>query len=357
MADIDKDYSGVWVFAEQLEGKLASVTLELLGEAGKLASILNVKVSAVLLGDGVEAVMPTLFEHGADTVYIIDDPVFHYYRAETYTKAFCYLVDKYKPEILLMGATTTGRDLAGAVATTLKTGLTADCTALEIDSENNILLASRPAFGGNIMATIVCKDHRPQMATVRSKVMKMPVPIPKRTGMVVREEYAIEEESLRTMVLKIVKDHAENVKLEDANIIVSGGRGIQNEHGVKLLNELAAVLGGVVGGSRGAVEKNLIDHKLQVGQTGQTVSPKLYFAVGISGAIQHTVGLQGSETIIAINTNPECPMMKIATYSIVGDVHKILPKLTEVFKQALSEIRNSELKDSHSAMKGGATVA
>jgi len=339
VADIDKDYSGIWVFVEQLEGKLASVTLELIGEAKKLASSLNVQVSAVLLGDKVDAIMPTLYEHGADTVYIIDNPVFHFYRAETYMKAFCYLVEKYKPEILLMGATTTGRDLAGAVATTLRTGLTADCTALEIDLEKKILLASRPAFGGNIMATIVCKNHRPQMATVRPKVMQMPTSEPNRTGLIVREKFDIEEEALRTIVLKIVKDQADNVKLEDAKIVVSGGRGIQNQLGVNLLNQLAMVLGGVVGGSRGAVEKSLIDHKRQVGQTGQTVSPKLYFAIGISGAIQHTVGLQGSETIVAINTDPECPMMKMATYSIVGDALKILPKLIEVFKQSLSEIK------------------
>ena len=339
MADIDKDYSGIWVFVEQLEGKLASVTLELIGEAKKLASSLNVQVSAVLLGDKVDAIMPTLYEHGADTVYIIDNPVFHFYRAETYMKAFCYLVEKYKPEILLMGATTTGRDLAGAVATTLRTGLTADCTALEIDLEKKILLASRPAFGGNIMATIVCKNHRPQMATVRPKVMQMPTSELNRTGLIVREKFDIEEEALRTIVLKIVKDQADNVKLEDAKIVVSGGRGIQNQLGVNLLNQLAMVLGGVVGGSRGAVEKSLIDHKRQVGQTGQTVSPKLYFAIGISGAIQHTVGLQGSETIVAINTDPECPMMKMATYSIVGDALKILPKLIEVFKQSLSEIK------------------
>ncbi|HEY8803722.1 MAG TPA: electron transfer flavoprotein subunit alpha/FixB family protein [Clostridium sp.] len=356
MAVIDREYSGVWVFVEQLEGKLASVTLELIGEAKKLATSLNVQVSTVLLGDKVETIVPTLLEYGADTVYIIDDPVFHFYRAETYMKAFCYLVEKYKPEILLMGATTTGRDLAGAVATTLKTGLTADCTALDIDLEKKILLASRPAFGGNIMATIVCKDHRPQMATVHPKVMKMPIPQPNRTGLVVRETFAIEEESLKTIVLKIVKDQAENAKLEDAKIIVSGGRGIQNEHGVKLLNDLATVLGGVVAGSRGAVEKSLIDHKRQVGQTGQTVSPELHFAIGISGAIQHVVGLQGSETIIAINTDPECSMMKIATYSIVGDALKILPKLIEVFKQSLSEIKNMELKNSNSIMKGGVTV-
>ncbi|MBU3155913.1 electron transfer flavoprotein subunit alpha/FixB family protein [Clostridium estertheticum] len=351
MAAIDKEYSGVWVFVEQLEGKLATVTLELIGKAKKLSSSLNVQVSAVLLGDKVESIMSTLFEHGADTVYIIDDPVFHFYRAETYMKAFCYLVEKYKPEILLMGATTTGRDLAGAVATTLKTGLTADCTALDIDLEKKILLASRPAFGGNIMATIVCKNHRPQMATVHPKVMKMPTPEPNRTGIVIKETFTIDEESLKTIVLKIVKDGSENVKLEDAKIIVSGGRGIQNEQVFKLLNELASVLGGVVSGSRGAVEKDLIDHNRQVGQTGKTVSPKLYFAIGISGAVQHTVGLQGSEIIVAINTDAECPMMKMATYSIVGDALTILPKLIKVFKESLSDLKNL-----NSNMKGGVSV-
>ncbi|HEY8890244.1 MAG TPA: electron transfer flavoprotein subunit alpha/FixB family protein [Clostridium sp.] len=356
MAAIDKEYSGVWVFVEQLEGKLASVTLELIGEAKKLASSLNVRVSVVLIGDKVGTIVPTLIEHGADTVYIIDDPVFHFYRAETYKSAFCYLVEKYKPEILLMGATTTGRDLAGAVATTLKTGLTADCTALDIDLEKKILLASRPAFGGNIMATIVCKDHRPQMATVHPKVMKMPIPEPNRNGIVVRETFAIEEESLKTIVLEIVKDGLENVKLEDAKIIVSGGRGIQNEQVFKLLDELATILGGVTAGSRGAVEKDLIDHNRQVGQTGQTVSPKLYFAIGISGAIQHIVGLQGSETIVAINTDPECPMMKMATYSIVGDALKILPKLIEVFKQSLCDIKNVGLKNSNCILKGEVAV-
>ena len=356
MQTIDKKYSGVWVFVEQLEGNLASVTLELLGEAKKLATSLDTQVAAVLLGEKVEEIIPVLFEYGADTVYTIDAPVFHYYRAETYMKAFCYLVEKYNPEILLLGATTTGRDLAGAVATTLKTGLTADCTDLAIDLEHKILLASRPAFGGNIMATIVCKDHRPQMATVRPKVMKMPTPQPNRSGIVIKEEFAIEEASLKTLVLKIVKDRAEDMKLADANIIVSGGRGIQNEHGVDLLHELATVLGGVVAGSRGAVEKNLIDHKSQVGQTGQTVSPKLYFAVGISGAIQHTIGLQGSETIIAINTDPECAMMKIATYSIVGDAMKILPKLIQVFKQTISELNNSEDNDINTTVKGGLLV-
>lgn len=340
MESITTEYSGVWVFVEQLEGTLSSVTLELIGEAKKLADNLEAQVSAVLLGDQVEAIIPTLYEHGADNVYTIDHPVFHFYRVETYAKAFCYLVEKYKPEILLMGATTTGRDLAGAVATSLKTGLTADCTALEIDMDNKILLASRPAFGGNIMATIVCTNHRPQMATVRPKVMKMPTPILNRTGTIIIESFPIQEDTLKTMVLKIVKESSENKKLEDAKIIISVGRGIQNETGIQLVNELASVIGASVAGSRGAVEKNLIDHSHQVGQTGQTVSPKLYFAIGISGAIQHTVGIQGAETIVAINTDPDCPMIKMATYGVVADALTILPKLIQEFKSIIGGTGN-----------------
>lgn len=341
----EKPTGDVWVFAEQLEGKLASVTLELIGAAKKLSSRLDVKVCAVLLGDKIESIIPELFVHGADTVYVIDDEVFHFYRAETYNRAFCYLIDKYKPEILLMGATTTGRDLAGAVATSMRTGLTADCTQLDIDMDKRVLLASRPAFGGNIMATIVCEKHSPQMATVRPRVMPMPESEINKTGSIIRETFKIEEKSLRTKVLEIIKEQSENAKLEDAKIIVCGGRGLQNEQGFKLLEELAKVLGGVVAGSRGAVEKGLVDYKRQVGQTGQTVSPKLYFAIGISGAIQHTVGIQGSETIVCINTDSECEMMKLATYGIQGDIFEILPKLIISFKEALGDISQAKTKD------------
>ncbi len=334
--ELKKNSGGVWVFAEQLEGELSSVTLELIGEATKLASKLNTCVSAVLLGESVECIIPILFEHGADKVFVMDHQIYRYYRCETYNKAFRYLIKKYTPEILLMGATTTGRDLAGAVATSLKTGLTADCTQLDIDLDKKILLASRPAFGGNIMATIVCENHRPQMATVRPRVMKMPDQVSGRIGEVIRESVEIDEKSLKTKVLEIIKEKAENVKLEDAEIIVCGGRGIQNEEGFKLISELSRVLGGVVAGSRGAVEKGLVDSKRQIGQTGQTVSPKIYFAIGISGAIQHTVGIQGSDKIIAINTDAECPMMKLATYGIIGDVFEVVPKLINEFKEVAS---------------------
>ncbi|MCH3962722.1 MAG: electron transfer flavoprotein subunit alpha [Clostridium sp.] len=347
---------GIWVFAEQLEGELASVTLELIGESKKLASKLNVIVSAVLFGDKVENLVSVLFEYGADKVYLVDNPVFHFYRAETYSKAFCYLIDKYKPEILLIGATTTGRDLAGAVATSMKTGLTADCTKLDIDLEKGILLASRPAFGGNIMATIVCKDRRPQMATVRPRVMKMPEPKLDRRGFIIREKFTIDESSLRTKVLEIVRQKSEDVRLEDAKIIVCGGRGVQNEEGFMLLEKLARVLGGVVAGSRGAVDKGLIDYRHQVGQTGQTVSPKLYFAIGISGAVQHVIGMQGAETIVAVNTDKECPMMKLATYSIAGDLFEVLPKMIESFKQVLSDSYEINANSLHNRIKGAGKI-
>ncbi len=333
-----KNDSGIFVFVEQLEGKLAPVSLELIGKATELASDLGCSVSTFLIGDNVSHIVPTLFHYGSDKVYIIDSPEYHYYRVEPYNLASCYLVEKYKPEILLIGATTTGRDLAGAMATTLKTGLTADCTILEIDMEKKILLASRPAFGGNIMATIVCLNHRPQMATVRPRVMKMPQIDTSRTGIEIKESIPIDEKSLKTIVLEIVKETGSNVKIEDAKIIVSGGRGVQSPENFKLISELADVLGGVVGGSRGAVEKSLVDYAHQVGQTGKTVSPNIYFAIGISGAVQHTVGMTGSETIVAINTDPECNMMKLATYGIVGDATVVLPKLIEEFKKVLKSV-------------------
>ncbi|HEX2986158.1 MAG TPA: electron transfer flavoprotein subunit alpha/FixB family protein [Caproiciproducens sp.] len=324
---------GIWVFAEQQEGTLKAVTLELLGIAKKLASTLGVRVYSILIGENTKHILPTLFEYGSDGIFQIDQPVFHFYRAETYGKACKYLIEKYKPEILLIGATVTGRDLAGVLATSLNTGLTADCTALDIDMEKRILLASRPAFGGNIMATIACPNHRPQMATVRPRVMQMAEPEPGKTGTVIQEAYDIPEDSLKTKVLKIVRETSENIKLEDAKIIVAGGRGVPD---FKPLYELAAALGGVVAGSRAVVEKGLIDYNHQVGQTGQTVRPKIYFAIGISGAIQHIVGMQGSDIIIAINTDPDCAMMKLATYGIPGDYNVVLKELIPEFKRALA---------------------
>lgn len=329
---------GVWVFAEHLEGNIAGVTLELISEGRKLAQKLNTKLSTVLLGDNVHQLIQPLFEYGSDKVYLMNAPVYHFYRAETYMAGMSYLVQKYKPEILLIGATTQGRDLAGAVATQLGTGLTADCTELDIDLEKRLLLASRPAFGGNIMATILCEHDRPQMATVRPRVMHLDNPVPGRSGELIEESIEINEENLLTKVIEIVKGQDNVIRLDEAEIIVCGGRGLQDKKGFDIVYGLAEVLGATVACTRPAVELGWIEHNRQIGQTGVTISPKLYFAIGISGAIQHIVGMQGSETVIAINTDPDCPMMKLATYGVVGDAFEIVPKLTEELKRVLKPV-------------------
>lgn len=331
------EYNGVWVFAEHLEGKLAGVTLELLGRGRFLADKLGVELSAVLLGDGIENLTSTLFEYSADKIYLIDNPSFHFYRSETYLKGFHYLIDKYKPEVLLMGATTTGRDLAGAVATEIRTGLTADCTELDIDLEKRILLASRPAFGGNIMATILCEKHRPQMASVRPKVMKACAPTMGKTGQIIREQIEINESTLLTKVLDIIREQGDNVRIDEAEIIICGGRGLQDKKGFDMLHDLSEVLGGVVGGTRAAVEAGWIEHKRQIGQTGVTVAPKIFFSIATSGAIQHIVGMEKSDTVITINTDAESSMIKLATFGIVGDAFKIVPKLTQELRKILGK--------------------
>lgn len=336
-------YKGVWVFIEQREGQIMPVSLELLGAGRPLADKLGVELCGVLLGDQVSGLENKLYEYGADKVYLVDDPALHFYRTETYTRVFVKLMKEYLPEIVLMGATTTGRDFAGAVATELKTGLTADCTDLDIDTEQRLLLATRPAFGGNIMATIITKFHRPQMATVRPKVMKMLKPAPGRKGVLVRSEVEIKEEEIITKVLEIVREEGERINLQDAEYIVSGGRGLGDPEGFKkIVRGLADAIGAQVGGSRAAVEAGWIEPKHQVGQTGTTVAPKIYFALGISGAIQHLVGIRGSDIIVAINTDPNAPIFKECTLGIVGDVHKIVPLLTEPLKELL-ERKKSEL--------------
>ncbi|MEW6066499.1 electron transfer flavoprotein subunit alpha [Desulforamulus profundi] len=331
-------YQGVWVFIEQREGEIAPVSLELLGVGRQLADKLGVELAGVLLGDSVCGLQDGLYEYGADKVYLVDHPVLRYYRTETYMQVFVKLVQVYLPEIILMGATTTGRDLAGAMATDLATGLTADCTALDIDTKQRLLLATRPAFGGNIMATIVCKNHRPQMATVRPKVMKMSKPVPGRQGQLVTPQVDLNEKDLLTRVVEIVKEHGEQVNLQDAEIIVAGGRGLGDREGFqRICFGLAEAIGAKVGASRAAVEAGWIEQKYQVGQTGVTVAPKIYFALGISGAIQHLVGIRGSDIIIAVNTDPEAPIFKECTYGIVGDVFKVVPALMEPLKELLSK--------------------
>jgi electron transfer flavoprotein alpha subunit len=322
-------YQGVWVFVEQTEGEPHKVSWELLGKGRELAAALGVELAAVVIGEGGEHLCGEAFAYGADKAYLLDAPVFRYYRTETYLKAFTHIVGKYKPEVILMGATGMGRDLAGAVATVLGTGLTADCTGLHIDDKRN-LMQTRPAFGGNIMATIMCDKFRPQMATVRPRVMTMAEHVPGRTGVLVRENCPIAEQDVLTKVIEIISDRnaKDQIDVAAAEFIVSGGRGMMGPENFALLQELADELGGVVGSSRSAVDAGWMPPERQVGQTGKTVRPKIYIACGISGAIQHLVGMQDSDTIIAINRDKEAPIFEVATYGIVGDLFQVIPALT-----------------------------
>ncbi|MBM4451919.1 MAG: electron transfer flavoprotein subunit alpha/FixB family protein, partial [Chloroflexi bacterium] len=322
-----KLYQGVWVFVEQTEGQPAVVSWELLGVGGDLARARGVELCSVVIGQDVEGLCQESFAYGATKSYLVDSPIFHYYRTEAYYKAICYLVEKYKPEIMLFGATGLGRDLAGAVATQLATGLTADCTGLSID-ERGFLLQTRPAFGGNIMATILTERTRPQMATVRPHVMPMSHKDGSRTGEVIRESVPFKEEDFAVKVLEIIRDSKrDEVDIAAADIIVSGGRGMAGKENFGLLQELADELGGVLGCSRAVVEAGWLPVERQVGQTGKTVRPKIYIACGISGAIQHLVGMQDSDVIIAINRDKQAPIFEVATYGIVGDVFQVVPSI------------------------------
>ena len=285
-----------------------------------------------MIGSSTSAARPSAY--GADKAYLLDAPVFRYYRTESYLRGVCHLVEKYKPEVILMGATGLGRDLAGAVATELKTGLTADCTGLSIDDKRN-LMQTRPAFGGNIMATIMCDKFRPQMATVRPHVMTMPERDPNRSGAVIRESCPVREEDILVKVLEVISDKKGKgqIDIAGAEFIISGGRGMMGKENFALLQELADELGGVVGASRSAVDAGWMPPERQVGQTGKTVRPKVYIACGISGAIQHLVGMQDSDTIIAINRDREAPIFEVATYGIVGDLFQVLPALTARIKE------------------------
>ncbi len=328
-----KEYKGVWVFVEHTEGQAAGVSWELLGVGAELAKKRGVELCSVCIGDKVEHLAREAFAYGASKVYLVDDPVFHYYRTESYYKACCHLVKKYKPEIVLIGATGLGRDLAGAIATSLQTGLTADCTGLAIDEEG-FLLQTRPAFGGNIMATILTEYTRPQMATVRPHVMPMPARDEKRKGEIIREAVPLKEKDIAAKVLEIIEDKdLEAVDVAAAEIIVSGGRGMCNAENYAILQELADELGGVVACSRAAVEAGWMPLERQVGQTGKTVRPKIYIACGISGAIQHLVGMQDSDIIIAINRDKQAPIFEVATFGIVGDLFQIVPAITAYVKE------------------------
>jgi electron transfer flavoprotein alpha subunit len=329
-----KAYKDVWVFVEQTEGEAATVSWELLGVGARLAQALGVQLCSVVVGSKVEALCHESFAYGAALSYLVDDPIFFHYRTEAYRDAVCYLADKHKPQILLMGATGLGRDLAGAVATHLATGLTADCTGLDID-EHGFLLQTRPAFGGNIMATIVTERHRPQMATVRPHVMPMPEKDASRKGKIIRESLKVSKKDLAVTVLEIIRDSTgkDAIDVTAAEIIVSGGAGMQSQDNFAILQELADELGGVVGASRRAVDACWMPPECQIGQTGKTVGPKIYIACGISGAIQHLVGMQGSDIIIAINNDKHAPIFEVATYGIVGDVFKVVPAITHRIKE------------------------
>ncbi|UCF78373.1 MAG: FAD-binding protein [Candidatus Eiseniibacteriota bacterium] len=330
-------YKDVWVVVEYGRAGISHVALELLGKGRQLADTLKCRLCALILGDGVSRLSEEAFAHGADVVYLVESPVLRKYRTDPYVEAASVLVRKYKPEIVLLGATTTGRDFAGALATEIGTGLTADCTGLEIEPEGRNLVQTRPAFGGNIMAQILCRRHRPQMATVRPKVMELPERVDGKKGEVITEPVDLDEEKFLTRVLEFVKEEGSTVNLADANVIVSGGRGLADPKHFAVIEELAKTLGGAVGASRAAVDAGWIPYPHQVGQTGKTVRPKLYIACGISGAIQHLAGMQTSDIIVAINKDPDAPIFKVATYGIVGDLFKIVPLLTEKFAKRLGK--------------------
>jgi electron transfer flavoprotein alpha subunit len=326
-------FKDVWIFAEQRQGELTKVAYQLLGGGKALADSLGHKLGAVLLGDNVKKLADDLIAHGADKVYVADDPKLKNFQTDAYTSVISTMIKEFKPNIIIYGATHIGRDLAPRIAQRNDLGLTADCTELTIDPEEKILLQTRPAFGGNIMATIITPGKRPQMATVRPGIMKELGKEEGRKGEVIEVSVKLSDDEIKTKILEIVKEAKKRVNLEEAKIIVSGGRGVGGKDGFKIIRELAEVLGGEVGGSRVAVEKEWIEQDHQVGQTGKTVRPSLYIACGISGSIQHRAGMQNSDLIVAINKDPDATIFKICHYGIVGDLHEVVPLLIEEFKK------------------------
>ena len=342
-----EEYKGVYIFAQQVDNEISSIAFELLGKAKDLAKDLNTEVTAVLLGSGVKGLADQLAEYGADKVIVVDDPELKDYRTEPYAHALASVINKYKPEIMLVGATAIGRDLGPRVSARVATGLTADCTVLEIgdfplqpvpgqEQLHNQLLMTRPAFGGNTIATIACPYNRPQMATVRPGVMQKIEPV--KGAKAVVEEYnpGFTPDNKYVEILDIVKAVTETVDIMDAKILVSGGRGMGSPENFKMLEDLAEVLGGQVSCSRAVVDAGWKPKDLQVGQTGKTVRPNVYFAIGISGAIQHVAGMEESDIIIAINKDADAPIFDVADYGVVGDLNKIVPKLTEALKAEIA---------------------
>ena len=320
-------FKNVWVIAEMLDSKVQSVTHELLGAARRLADTRGSEVFCVVMGNGVDGEAEQLLAYQADTVIVIDDPTLENFVDEIQAKALCRLIDKYKPEIVICGATTRGRALIPRVAVMTRAGLTADCTGLEIEPESGLLLQTRPAFGGNIMATIKCENYRPQMSTVRPRVMTAPEPDASRKGRIIKEDLEDAEKKARMRVLEVMGDSSDAVRLSDAKFIVTGGRGMKGPENFQLLHDFATRVGGAVGASRAAVDAGWIPYAHQVGQTGQTVQAKVYMACGVSGQIQHLVGMQSCDYIIAINKDPDAPMMQLADVAIVGDLFEVIPKL------------------------------
>lgn len=340
-----EEYKGVFVFAQQVDNEISSIAFELLGKAKDLASDLNTDVTTVLVGYNVKGLADQLAEYGADKVIVVDDPELKDYRTEPYTHALASVINEYKPEIVLVGATAIGRDLGPRVSARVKTGLTADCTVLEIgnfpinptpNQKSGQLLMTRPAFGGNTIATIACPDNRPQMATVRAGVMQKISPIKGAKAEVIEFNPGFTPDNKYVEILNIVKEVKDVVDISEAKILVSGGRGVGSAENFKLLDDLAEVLGGTVSCSRAVVDDGWKEKELQVGQTGKTVRPQVYFAIGISGAIQHTAGMEDSDLIIAINKDENAPIFDVADYGLVGDLNKIVPMLTEQLKAAIA---------------------
>lgn len=331
---VERDhYKGIWVFAEQKKGKLKSVAYELVSQGRNLADVLGTELCAVCFGHKVEDA-PDLIHYGADKIFLVDDPALADSPEDIYTAKLADLVRQHKPEILLAGATPLGRAFIPRVAAILETGLTADCTGLEIDPETKLLLQTRPTFGGNVMATIICRDRRPQMSTVRPKVFAKGSPDTKRQGQIIKVDFDKSAVTSKTKLLAFIEDLTEKVNLEDADIIVSGGRGLCAPENFKLIAELADVLGAALGSSRPPVDEGWISYSHQVGQTGKTVRPKLYVACGISGSVQHLAGMGTSEMIVAINEDPNAPIFSAATYGIVGDLFQVVPRLIDKLKES-----------------------
>lgn len=327
------DYNGVWVIGEQREGKINPVTIELIGEGRKLADQLGKELAVVIAGYEVEKEVKELLHYSVDKAYYINDPLLKDFTTDGYAVSIAGLIEEKKPEVVLVGATSIGRDIAPRIAGKVGTGLTADCTKLEIDSTDNKLLQTRPAFGGNLMATIVCPKNRPQMSTVRSGVMAKAIRTESETGVLEVVNPGLTEKMIRTRLVEMLPQEKKSINLTDARIIVSAGRGLKKAEGFELIKELADKLGAEVGASRAAVDSGWIEHSHQVGQTGTTVRPDLYIACGISGAIQHLAGMSDSKYIVAINKDSKAPIFNICDYGIVGDLYEILPEMIELLNR------------------------